>query len=558
MKKIPLKLLIYSSVLLILFFTTGCPEQQECNDPLNVKLLTPGSNEQIKTGDTIAVIVSTKFYAELSSINIYLLKDRSDTPSDANKLAYIDPRNGSGLYEWHWNTSDIPLGNWLMCVIAENICNDISRDETFINIITSTPTIQTLEVTEITDSTAESGGTIIYNGALPIIKRGIIWNRVTELAPDLENYDGKTDNGSGTGTFTSHLSHLKLGTEYYVRAYAINNDGKIYGNLLRFETKKSSEKPAVSVNDAGDITAHTAIAGGIITDDGGDQGNITAGFVWSETPDPTVDNNDGIYTVPEKLSKDMTFIAYLSSLKENTTYYAKPYASNIAGTVYGEELEIETGSFQIQSGTFTDTRDGKQYRTVTIYSQTWMAENLAYLPEICPHNENCGYWVYGYDGTNVNEAKATDNYAAYGVLYTWARAGSVCPEGWHLPTSDEWSTLEMYLGMDYVTAHKTNSINPRGNNEGGMLKENGTAHWQEPNTGASNIAGFFAVAGGRKITGFSQLTYYSYFWTNTTSGDGYSKMIKFRYLKHDSEKIFAYEDRYNDNTSGYSVRCVKD
>lgn len=110
--------------------------------------------------------------------------------------------------------------------------------------------------------------------------------------------------------------------------------------------------------------------------------------------------------------------------------------------------------------------DGNPHAIVEIGDQIWMAENLKYLPEVFPPDDKSEgeprYYVYGYNGTNVAEAKASDYYKMYGVLYNWtgASAGSqssnenpsgvqgVCPEGWHLPSDLEWQQLEIYLGMN--------------------------------------------------------------------------------------------------------------
>src|SRR5574344_846107 len=159
-----------------------------------------------------------------------------------------------------------------------------------------------------------------------------------------------------------------------------------------------------------------------------------------------------------------------------------------------------SSSSSIVYSTIKDARDNQTYRIVTIGSQTWMAENLKYLPSVVrprtgskttPH-----YYVYGYNGTNVTDAKATANYNTYGVLYNWPAAMNgaassttnpsgvqgVCPDGWHLPSNAEWTELTDYLGgTSYV---------------GGKLKETGTTHWQSPNTGATNETGFTALPGG--------------------------------------------------------------
>lgn len=119
---------------------------------------------------------------------------------------------------------------------------------------------------------------------------------------------------------------------------------------------------------------------------------------------------------------------------------------------------------------FTDERDGNTYCTVQIGDQVWMAENLRYLPNVnsismVSENYNNYGWgdtvrcfVYGYDGTDVEEAKMTDNYTKYGVLYniphelmyyyvgdSLATTDTLCPAGWHIPTEREWDQLEVFL-----------------------------------------------------------------------------------------------------------------
>lgn len=99
--------------------------------------------------------------------------------------------------------------------------------------------------------------------------------------------------------------------------------------------------------------------------------------------------------------------------------------------------------------TFIDPRDGSIYRIVRIGRQCWLAENLRYLPAVYPPttspNGSAMYYVYDYQGSRVDEAKATANYRNYGVLYNWPAALAASPPGWHLPGDQEWSELVGYL-----------------------------------------------------------------------------------------------------------------
>jgi len=160
--------------------------------------------------------------------------------------------------------------------------------------------------------------------------------------------------------------------------------------------------------------------------------------------------------------------------------------------VLAEEFSV-SGSSGI-NGTFTDSRDGRTYKTIKIGTQTWMAENLAWLPSVRPsktssEKENF-YYVYGYEGTNVSAAKSTTNYTTYGVLYNWAGSLAACPLGWHLPNEEEWKILEKNQGMSQSKADATGWRNS--GTVGGKLKEAGTSHWIFPNTSATNSCGFTA------------------------------------------------------------------
>nr|NQU90015.1 fibrobacter succinogenes major paralogous domain-containing protein [Bacteroidota bacterium] len=195
-------------------------------------------------------------------------------------------------------------------------------------------------------------------------------------------------------------------------------------------------------------------------------------------------------------------------------------------------------------GVLTDSRDGKQYNTVQIGDQCWMKENLAYLPSVSNPEDGSEttqyYYVYGYEGTNVSEAKATSKYKTYGVLYNCPAALNACPGGWHLPSDDEWTVLTDYLGGENLV--------------GGNMKEAGTAHWASPNTGATNSSGFSGLPGGiRSSSGnFYTLGSFGSWWSSTESS---SASAWVRLLYYDLEIVIRSDVS---KEYGFSVRCLRD
>jgi uncharacterized protein (TIGR02145 family) len=187
-----------------------------------------------------------------------------------------------------------------------------------------------------------------------------------------------------------------------------------------------------------------------------------------------------------------------------------------------------------------------------------MAENLKYLPSVVGQATGSittpYYYVYGYNGTVIADAKATSNYSTYGVLYNWPAAMNgaassttnpsgvqgICPTGWHLPSDAEWTQLTDYLGGTSVA--------------GGKLKETGTTHWNSPNTGATNETGFTALpGGGRSDNGaFGNVGNDGYWWSAT---DYSTNFVWGRRMSYDYTSVF---NSSANKELGFSVRCVKD
>jgi uncharacterized protein (TIGR02145 family) len=202
----------------------------------------------------------------------------------------------------------------------------------------------------------------------------------------------------------------------------------------------------------------------------------------------------------------------------------------------------------------TDDRDGQTYSTVEIGDHCWMAENLAYLPvvhsnsefETQGNNEDPGYGVYGYDGSDLATAKAASNYSTYGVLYNWYAVDqvSICPDGWSVPSDDDLKELEMELGMTQADADTLNAWRSSGN-VGEKLK---TSTW-----GGNNSSGFTALAGGIRDTygSFGSEGTSAYFWSSSPSGDNALRRLLY------SSNVGVSRHARN-RAFGLSVRCLRD
>lgn len=211
-----------------------------------------------------------------------------------------------------------------------------------------------------------------------------------------------------------------------------------------------------------------------------------------------------------------------------------------------------------KKGTFQDSRDNHQYKWIIIGSQTWMAENLAYLPAVSPSQEGSFdsslQYVMGYEGVIVQEAQATATYSGYGALYNWTAALTACPPGWHLPTDEEWTVL-----TDYLTASGY-GFQGSGNDIGKSIAAN--SGWMniasEGKVGndqsVNNLSGLTIVPGGSRNdgSGFVYQGRDAYFWSSSADE---ATTAWGRYLRYVDDRL----NRAGSNRSdGFSIRCLKD
>lgn len=191
--------------------------------------------------------------------------------------------------------------------------------------------------------------------------------------------------------------------------------------------------------------------------------------------------------------------------------------------------------------------EGKEYLTVKIGNQCWMAENLDVGIMTADH-------YTGSSHSHASNNSVTEKYCyknemnnchIYGGLYDWnemmgyvtaSGTQGICPNYWHIPNDGDWTVLVNFLG---------GAINAKG-----MVQETGSAHWYNFNSGATNSSGFTAIPGGQrwKEGSFENLHVGAEFYTSTSVGG----------LAGSRDLYDTGTTHYRDKTFGYSVRCVRD
>jgi hypothetical protein len=196
--------------------------------------------------------------------------------------------------------------------------------------------LTTLNLTELSATSVTAATTISSDGGATITAKGVVWS--TSVNPTIA-LTTKTSNGTGTSAFTTSITTLVASTLYYVRAYATNANGTVYGSQQSFTTLGAV--PTLTTTTVSGISLNAANTGGNITADGGT--TITSrGLCWSTSSNPTIQDN--------KLTNGNgsgAFTINLTGLQGGTTYYVRAYATNAAGTGYGNLIIFNTSTLAL-------------------------------------------------------------------------------------------------------------------------------------------------------------------------------------------------------------------
>ncbi len=425
------------------------------------------------------------------------------------------------------------------------------------------PTLTTSAVTNITETSAT------LNGVISIVsencdnptntEQGFVY--ATTIQPTTAN---NKVNVNGTD-ITTTLENLEPNTTYYVRTFLTNALGEFYGNEVSFTT--SEEQLCVYNLNTQDvteiITTSAVLIGTIITEDieNCELPNTEQGFVYSTEVQPTIEDT--------QVNVNGTDISTtLENLEPNTTYYARTFLTNALGEFYGNEVSFMTIDGLINC-------DDNLVPTVVYGTQEWSVENacnITYrdgtpIPQVTDDDEwvslTTGAW--SYYNNDPTKHRLYNWYAVVGIHDADPNTPNkeFAPEGWHVPSDDEWTSLKEHLianGYNYDGTTTENKI---------AKSMASTTGWNSAtNTGAvgndqslNNSSGFNAFPEGFRF--YNGMFYAegndAFFWSSTESDTGgncvFDECAWILWLGNNTLKLWRFEDGKRE---GVSVRFVRD
>lgn len=420
----------------------------------------------------------------------------------------------------------------------------------FLNYSATSPSAVTQAATDITGRTAVLNGVVNPNSAATTVS--FLYGETTNYSDSII-VTATPVSGKESIPFTTTLEDLKGLTIYHYRIKAQNSLGTSYGEDQEFTTIE--QLPIVITESVTDVSFTSANASGKITAEGSNP-ILKRGFIWSRSPNQELNDNlfgDNIIDTFQDSSvvsgSGPEFAGLVKPMFSNMTFYVKAYALTKDGFGYGNEITITTQSYYVAGDGVTDV-EGHSYPTVKIGTQEWMKTNL-----------NTGKFSNGDSMSHTNNDLEWKDFNAkpyyfqlgdYGGkdtkaynIYAVQDPRNVCPTGWHVPTQQDWETLEAYLGMPQQELLIENKYRGISEYVGDKMKS-AQAGWDNT-MGITNDAGFSAIPTSIIDEGiFTDRDYFATYWT----ADG-----SYRQISYASRGMYK---GVKTETQGLTVRCVKD
>lgn len=371
------------------------------------------------------------------------------------------------------------------------------------------PSVNTLEVTNITANSAVCGGEILDNDDSEIIECGICWS--INLNPTL--VDSFVLSDSIVGLFSLTINNLEANTTYYIRAFATNNIGTAYGPNKVFTTGNNSGLPVVETHNVEEITTNSAVCGGAIISDGGSE--VTErGICWGLSFKPTLDDNH--LSTGSGMGE---FTETMSGLEANTSYYVRAYAINANGTAYGIDKMFTT--YDINIGEIPPEGAISGLFSVSETTRVFFSQgNLQYQAStdtwrFAEHQWNYvgGTDYYGEHYGNVNGSsnnEISSEYSGWIDLFGWGTSG--------------WNNGNLYYQpYDYAYYEDSHNGYGYGPTDGSNYTYDLTGQYSNADWGVYN-----AISNGGNQSGLwrtlSMIEWnYVFYYRNTPSGIRYAK-----------------------------------
>ena len=506
---------------------------------------TPKGSSKIELGQTTIdsvsgtslIVTSTLVKAGLNTIHDHgYCWNTLENPDISGSHHSLGPVTSASIFSYKITGLESQRKYYIKPYVSDNTNTIYGNQVEVMTTAFATPQVTTVNVSNITQTSAASGGNVTYDGGANVTVRGVCYS--TTVNPTLAN--SHTTDGSGTGTFVSNLSGLTPNTLYYVRAYATNSIGTAYGNQVTFTSLANPVIPTVTTTSITNITPTIASSGGNVTSGGG--ATVTArGVCWSISSNPTTANShtaDG--------SGTGVFSSSLTGLTPNSLYYVRSYATNNIGTAYGNEVSFTTlvwscgDSISINhvAGSVAPVTKTVTYGTVTNIpgetSKCWITSNLGADHQATAVNDateaSAGwYWQFnlkqGFKHDGTTRTPNTTWITSINENSDWISSNDPCTieigSGWRIPTYTEWSNV-------YASGGWTDWNGPW--NAGLKMHAAGLLYYSD---------------GSLRNRGSSGYSWFS------TQNDATSGWYLFFYSSHSGIDYYSKAD-------GFALRCVRD